>query len=374
MDSEDRLKTVDFDYHLPPELIAQSPLLERDQSRLMVLDRATNQVKHQIFKDITQYFRSGDVLVLNDSRVIPARLIGRKVGSGGRVELLLLEQLDSDRWRVLASGRRLLKGSKIRLDDREQGTTNIAAEIIEVLDGPLREVKFSLPITDLLNQIGQTPLPPYIKKPVANSERYQTIYARPSGSAAAPTAGLHLTSELLLLLREMGVIIEMITLHIGWDTFKPITSEYVDQHLIHSERVTLTTGTAKKINEAKLAGGRIWAVGTTTVRTLETAALRSAGFTGSMSSISGLDRSGRSLDACGWRPVVAYDGRTDLFIYPGFNFRVVDIMVTNFHLPQSSLILLVSAFARRDLIFQAYCQAVENEYRFYSFGDAMLII
>jgi S-adenosylmethionine:tRNA ribosyltransferase-isomerase len=374
MDSEDRLKIADFDYHLPAELIAQEPLPERDQSRLLVLSRSTNQIEHRHFQELIDYFRPGDVIVINDSRVIPARIMGRKANTGGKVELLLLEQLNPVNWRVLVGGRRLLLESKIQLVDRNQLTTSITAEVTNVLDGPIREVKFSRPIIDELNDIGHTPLPPYIRKPIENPDRYQTVYARPPGSAAAPTAGLHFTPEILLSLREKGVLIETITLHIGLDTFKPISTEFIDEHTIHSEWVTLTPEAARRINEAKLAGGRIWATGTTAVRALETAALRSGGLTGSLSEISALDRSGHPLNACGWRPVVAIDGKTDLFIYPGYQFRVVDALITNFHLPQSSLILLVSAFAGKETVARAYKQAIDKKYRFYSFGDAMLIL
>jgi S-adenosylmethionine:tRNA ribosyltransferase-isomerase len=374
MDSEDRLKIADFEYHLPAGLIAQEPLPERDKSRLLVLNRSTNHIEHRNFQKIIDYFRPGDVIVINDSRVFPARIMGQKVTSGGKVELLLLERLNPGYWRVLVGGRRLRRESKIQLIDRNQLTTNITAEVINVLDGPIREVKFSRPIIDELNDIGHTPLPPYIRKPIEDPDRYQTVYARPPGSAAAPTAGLHFTSELLLSLREKGVLIETITLHIGLDTFKPISTEFIDEHTIHSERVTLTPEAARRINEAKLAGGRIWATGTTAVRALETAALRSAGLTGSLTEISALDKTGHPLNACGWRPVVAIDGKTDLFIYPGYQFRVVDVLITNFHLPQSSLILLVSAFAGIETVSRAYEQAIDNQYRFYSFGDAMLIL
>lgn len=374
MNSEDRLKISDFYYNLPAELIAQEPLPERDKSRLLVLDRSTNHIEHRHFQEIIDYFRPGDVIVINDSRVIPARILGRKADSGGKVELLLLEQLNPGHWRVLVGGRRLQQGSKIHLIDRNQQMTSITAEVINVLDGPVREVEFSRPIIDELKDIGHTPLPPYIRKPIEDPDRYQTIYARPPGSAAAPTAGLHFTSELLLSLRKKGVLIESITLHIGLDTFKPVSTEFIDEHTIHREWVTLTPEAARRINETKLAGGRIWATGTTAVRALETAALRSAGLTGSLSEISALDRSGRSLNACGWRPVVAIDAKTDLFIYPGYQFRAVDVLITNFHLPQSSLILLVSAFAGTETVARTYKQAIDNQYRFYSFGDAMLIL
>jgi S-adenosylmethionine:tRNA ribosyltransferase-isomerase len=243
-----------------------------------------------------------------------------------------------------------------------------------VLDGSRREIAFDRPIEPLLDQLGHTPLPPYIQRPLDNGERYQTIYSRPTGSAAAPTAGLHFTADLLLSLREKGVLFETVTLHVGLDTFKPVTAEAVESHTIHSEWATLSPETAQRINEAKLAGGRVVAVGTTSVRVLETAALRSAGITGSLQTISRRDISGETTNICPWRPVAAFEGRSDLFIYPGYRYRAVDMLITNFHLPQSTLLMLVSAFAGREQIISAYAAAIEARYRFYSFGDAMLIL
>jgi S-adenosylmethionine:tRNA ribosyltransferase-isomerase len=242
-----------------------------------------------------------------------------------------------------------------------------------VLSGPQREISFSRPVEDYLYQHGHTPLPPYIHETLDDPERYQTVYSRPEGSAAAPTAGLHFTGDLLLALREKGVIFETVTLHVGLDTFKPVEAENIDEHLIHSEWATISSDTARRINEAKLAGGRIIAVGTTAVRVLETGALRSAGLTGSFQDISARDAAGETSKMCPWKPVAAFEGPTDLFIYPGYKFRAVEMMITNFHLPQSSLLMLVAAFAGHDKIKLAYETAVAQQYRFYSFGDAMLI-
>jgi S-adenosylmethionine:tRNA ribosyltransferase-isomerase len=379
------MKTSDFDYHLPPEQIAQHPLAERDASRLLVMHRADGRLEHRRFRDISDYLRPGDILVANNSRVIPARLYGRKVGSGGRVELLLLEELTAERaaereakseeraeerrWRVLAGGRRLVEGVAIELDDEAGRPAGIRATITAVLDGAQREVTFDRPLGPILDALGHTPLPPYIREPLADAGRYQTIYARPPGSAAAPTAGLHFSPELLLSLREKGVLFETCTLHVGLDTFQPVNEAQVEEHIIHSEWATLSPEAARRINEAKLAGGRLVAVGTTSVRVLETAALRSAGVMGSLQRMSEED----SL-ACPWRPVAAFEGPTDLYIYPGYRFRAVDALITNFHLPQSTLLMLVSAFAGRERILAAYETAVREGYRFYSFGDAMLIL
>jgi S-adenosylmethionine:tRNA ribosyltransferase-isomerase len=379
------MKTSDFDYHLPPEQIAQHPLAERDASRLLVMHRADGRLEHRRFRDISDYLRPGDILVANNSRVIPARLYGRKVGSGGRVELLLLEELTAERaaereakseeraeerrWRVLAGGRRLVEGVAIELDDKAGRPAGIRATITAVLDGAQREVTFDRPLGPILDALGHTPLPPYIREPLADAGRYQTIYARPPGSAAAPTAGLHFSPELLLSLREKGVLFETCTLHVGLDTFQPVNEAQVEEHIIHSEWATLSPEAARRINEAKLAGGRLVAVGTTSVRVLETAALRSAGVMGSLQRMSEED----SL-ACPWRPVAAFEGPTDLYIYPGYRFRAVDALITNFHLPQSTLLMLVSAFAGRERILAAYETAVREGYRFYSFGDAMLIL
>ena len=366
--------TEAFAYDLPPGKIAQHPAEPRDASRLLVLHRASGRREHRIFREIGDYLRPGDVLVANDSRVIPARLYGTKTESGGKVELLLLEQLGDVRWRALAGGRRLHEGTVITLHTRDGRESELTATISAELDGPQREVTFSEPVTPHLEALGHTPLPPYIHEPLADRERYQTVYARPAGSAAAPTAGLHFTGDLLLSLREKGVRFETVTLHVGLDTFQPVTAARAAGHTIHSEWATLSPETARRINEAKLAGGRIVAVGTTSTRVLETAALRSAGIAGSLQTISARDASGETSHICPWRPVAAFAGPTDLFIYPGYRFRAVDALITNFHLPRSSLLMMVAAFAGREQILEAYEVAKEKGYRFYSFGDAMLIL
>lgn len=367
------MKTSDFDYHLPAELIAQRPLPRRDASRLLVLHRGSGRIEHRQFTDILDYLHAGDILVANNSRVIPARLYGRKA-TGGQVEILLLEQVGERRWRALVGGKGLVKGTPITLHDRAGADSEVTATITAVLDGPQREITFSQPINEHLEQLGHTPLPPYIHHSLGDSERYQTVYAHPPGSAAAPTAGLHFSGDLLLSLREGGVLFETVTLHVGLDTFKPVTADEVAGHTIHSEWASLTPQSARRINEAWLAGGRLVAVGTTAVRTLETAALRSAGIGGSLRSISARDAAGETSNICPWKPVAAFEGPTDLFIYPGYRFRAVDALITNFHLPQSSLLMLVSAFAGREQVLAAYEEAIREEYRFYSFGDAMLIL
>jgi S-adenosylmethionine:tRNA ribosyltransferase-isomerase len=367
-------RTADFDYELPPERIAQHPVEPRDSSRLLVLHRDSDQREHRNFGEIGEYLRAGDILVANDSRVIPARLFGRKQDSGGRVELLLLERLGPARWRALAGGRRLRAGTAITLEAQEGQPSAITATITAVLDGAQREVTFNQPLQPYLEEVGHTPLPPYIHELLDDPERYQTVYARPPGSAAAPTAGLHFTGELLLSLREAGVLFETVTLHVGLDTFKPVEVENVAEHTIHSEWATLTPEAARRINDAKLAGGRLVAVGTTTARVLESAALRSAGIAGSLQQLSARDAAGETSNICPWKPVAAFTGPTDLFIYPGYRFRAVDAVITNFHLPRSSLLMMISAFAGRDLVLEAYREAIARDYRFYSFGDAMLIL
>lgn len=361
-----------FDYTLPPELIAQTPLAQRDASRLLVLERENGRLHHKTFTDILDYFKPGDVLVANDSRVIPARLYGQKP-TGGKVELLLLNPTDSGGWRVLAGGKRLNEGTTIQLFTADGEASNVEATVTAVLDGPLREVQFNAPTDNWLEQMGHVPLPPYIQERLTDAERYQTVYSRYDGSAAAPTAGLHFTADLLLALRDKGVLFETVTLHVGLDTFKPVTAEQVEAHHIHSEWATLSPESAQRINEAKLAGGKLVAVGTTAVRTLETAALRSAGIQGSLQTISARDAAGETTNLCPWKPVAAFSGPTDLFIYPGYRFRAVDRMITNFHLPKSSLLMLVSAFASLEQMKMAYETAVAHQYRFFSFGDAMLI-
>ena len=368
------MKTSDFSYHLPQEMIAQKPIEPRDASRLLVLHRDDGRVEHRIFRDVGEYLRPGDVLVANDSRVIPARLQGHKTETGGKVELLLLEELAPARWRVLAGGKRLHKGVKISLHENDGSEAPLTATIAAMLDGAQREVTFSEPLHEYLQALGHVPVPPYIRQAPQDPERYQTVYARAPGSAAAPTAGLHFTADLLLSLREAGVRFETVTLHVGLDTFQPVSAGRVAEHTIHSEWATLTAEAARRINEAKLAGGRIVAIGTTSARVLETAALRAAGLSGSLQDISARDAAGETTNLCPWQAVAAFSGRTDLFIYPGYRFRAVEAMITNFHLPESSLLMMIAAFAGRERILRAYKIAKEEGYRFYSFGDAMLIL
>ncbi len=357
------MNVSDFDYTLPPERIAQTPIEPRHASRLMVVNRQTGQISHHHFPEVVDLLRANDMLIANNSRVIPARLYGRKA-SGGKVEILLLKQIDALSWEVLVGGKRLCPGGVVELDD-----VDVQLTITENLGGARRKVKFSRPVDAWLDDAGHTPLPPYIHTRLDDAERYQTVFSRVNGSAAAPTAGLHFTPEILLALRNKGIPLDYVTLHIGLDTFKPVTVEQVEAHQIHRELAVLSTDTARRINQAKLAGGRLVAVGTTAVRTLETAALRSAGQTGSLRRASAL-----SPDACPWQAVAAIEEETDLFIYPGYTFRAVDMMLTNFHLPKSTLLMLVCAFAGKKLIFRAYEQAIAERYRFYSFGDAMLIL
>ncbi|HSM54786.1 MAG TPA: tRNA preQ1(34) S-adenosylmethionine ribosyltransferase-isomerase QueA [Candidatus Sulfomarinibacteraceae bacterium] len=368
------MKTKEFDYDLPQERIAQHPVEPRDSSRLLVLDRRQETIEHRIFHEIGEHLQPGDILVANDSRVYPARLYGYKTDTGGKVELLLLEREDHQRWRTLVGGSGLREGVQVSLYEKNGAVSDISGTVAAVLHGAEREIVFSEPLLPLLEQLGHTPLPPYIHETLDDSERYQTVFSRPLGSAAAPTAGLHFTGDLLLSLREEGVLFETCTLHVGLDTFKPVESAKVAEHTIHSEWATLSVEAARRINEAKLAGGRIVAVGTTSSRVLETAALRSAGIEGPLHDISARDTRGETSEICPWKPVAAFSERTDLYIYPGYRFRAVDAIITNFHLPQSSLLMMVSAFAGRELIMDAYKTAVDEAYRFYSFGDAMLIL
>jgi len=367
------MRTEEFDYQLPEKLIAQRPLAQRDSSRLLVLHRETGQIEHRQFRDLADYLHRGDILVANNSRVYPARLYGRKP-TGGRVELLLLERLDEKRWKAMAGGRNIIAGTEIKLERADGSLSHHIAKVVTVLDGSLREIEFDNWTDESLDMLGHTPLPPYIHEALEDAERYQTIYARPTGSAAAPTAGLHFTGDLLFDLRSKGVIFEMCTLHVGLDTFKPVVVEEIHQHTIHKEWAQLVPEVAKRINEAKLAGGKLFAVGTTAVRTLETGALRSAGILGSLQTISVRDAAGETSNICPWKPVSAFEEATDLLIVPGYKYRAVDAILTNFHLPKSSLIMLVAAFADRKQILEAYEMAIQNDYRFYSFGDAMLIL
>jgi S-adenosylmethionine:tRNA ribosyltransferase-isomerase len=340
------MKTSDFDYELPSERIAQTPVEPRDSSRLLVLDRTNKEITHSIFNQIGDYLHPGDLLVLNHTRVIPARIYGRKADSGGKVELLLLKREDALTWECLAGGKGLSVGRCVDFDG------GLRAEIIEALGGARRRARFSQPIESYLAQAGEMPLPPYIHTRLADPERYQTVYGREPGSAAAPTAGLHFTRELLERLTEAGIRQAWVTLHVGLDTFAPVTEAAPDEHHIHTEWCRMPAESARLINETRRAGGRIVAVGTTSVRTLESAA-----------------RTAQMGDAVGM-----YEGPTDLFILPGYLFRTVDAMITNFHLPRSTLVMLVSAFAGRERILAAYQTAIDQEYRFFSFGDAMLIL
>jgi len=340
------LKTSDFDYHLPPEFIAQTPIDQRDRSRLLILDRENGKIEHSAFWEIGDYLQPGDLLVLNETRVIPARIYAAKLPGGGKAELLLLNKKDELTWEVLVGGKGLKVGRQLRVDGGP------GAEVLAVLDGPRRLVGFKEPIESFLPEVGHVPLPPYIKTQLNDPERYQTVYARTSGSAAAPTAGLHFTQDLIDRLVRLEVNITSVTLHVGLDTFAPVTEDDPRGHVIHTEWCQVTTETAQVINKAKTNGGRIIAVGTTSVRTLESAARR----------------------AGSGEVVAAFEGQTDLFILPGYEFQAVDMMITNFHLPRSTLIMLISAFAGRETILETYQGAIDEGYRFYSFGDAMLII
>ena len=339
--------TRDFDYDLPPEYIAQHPVEPRDAARLLVLDRQSGQVEHARFRDIGRYLCPGDLLVLNETRVIPARLFARKLPGGGKAEILLLQRQDEYTWEALVGGKGLRNGRRFQLLSKTGEPLALHAEVVATLDGPRRFVRFDEPVEAYLEEAGNTPLPPYIHARLEDPERYQTVYARQAGSAAAPTAGLHFTNELIEALKTQGVGFARVTLHVGLDTFAPVTEADPAQHQIHTEWCEVTPETAACIREAQYSGGRVIAVGTTSVRTLETAA------------------AGGDV-----RPTT---GPTSLFILPGYNFRAVQAMVTNFHLPRSTLIMLVSAFAGRGNILAAYETAKKEGYRFYSFGDAMLI-
>lgn len=339
------MKTSDFDYHLPESSIAQTPIEPRDSSRLLVLHRGTGELEHRIFCDVTDYLNPGDLLVLNRTRVIPARIYARK-DTGGRVELLLLRRRDALTWEALVGGKGLRVGKRVHVADGP------SAEIIEILEGSERLIRFSEPIELYFLRAGNVPLPPYIHEKLNDPERYQTVYAREPGSAAAPTAGLHFTPRLLEELQVKGVQIAYVTLHVGLDTFAPVTEDDPVEHKIHTEWCELPQETAVLINRTHAASGRIIAVGTTSVRTLETVAVVNR-----QSSI-----------------VNAFTGPTSLFILPGYRFKIVDAMITNFHLPKSTLLMLVSAFAGRERILETYQVAVNKGYRFYSFGDAMLIL
>ncbi len=347
------MRTSDFNYYLPQELIAQTPLEPRDHSRLMVLGRSDNSLNHRSFFEVVDYLRNGDVLVFNDSRVIPARLSGRKADTGGRLEILLLRQLDSGGWEALVRpAKRTRVGSRLELaGDAEsgKGQDGVIAEVVEVREGGVRVISFS--DQSLLEGLGRIPLPPYIRVPLRNPERYQTVYADAAGSVAAPTAGLHFTPQLIDRIRSKGVRCLFVTLHVGLDTFLPVRESNPLEHKIHREYGVLDQETASQLSQARREGRRIICVGTTTVRLVEAAAQASNPLS-----------------------IQPFQGWVGLFILPGYWFQVVDALITNFHLPKSTLLMLVTAFTGKDVITRAYREAIAQRYRFYSFGDAMLIL
>lgn len=336
-----------FDYHLPEALIAQTPLKNRDESRLLVLGRQTGDIEHKHFKDVIDYLDKGDTLVLNDTRVMPARLFGLKEETGAKVEMLMLTQISGNDWEVLLKpAKRIKVGNKLTFGDGK-----IVAECIEELNqgGRIMRLHYEGILQERLDELGEMPLPPYIKERLDDQDRYQTVYAKASGSAAAPTAGLHFTDELLNRIKAKGINIAFITLHVGLGTFRPVSVDNIDDHEMHSEYYQMDQETAKLLNETKSKGHRVISVGTTSTRTLETIMQTNEIFK-------------------------AQSGWTDIFIFPGYTFKAIDGLITNFHLPKSTLVMLVSAFSSRDYILNAYQQAVKSEYRFFSFGDAMLII
>ena len=340
------MKASDFDFYLPQELIAQHPLEKRDEARLMVLDKQSGNIEHKVFRDVLDYLEEGDCLVLNDTRVLPARLFGTKEGSGGKMEFLLLKRKEKDLWETLVKpGRRAQIGSRFLF-----GNGELKAQVVAIGEEGSRLVRFEYEgiFEEVLDRLGQMPLPPYIKEKLEDKEMYQTVYSREQGSAAAPTAGLHFTEELLKRIEEKGVKLAFLTLHVGLGTFRPMKVENIDEHVMHSEYYSLSKESAEAINSCKENGNKVVAVGTTSTRTLET--------------IGGEDS--RVREQSGW---------TDIFIYPGYEFKIVDALITNFHLPKSTLLMLVSALSSRDIILNAYETAVKEKYRFFSFGDAMII-
>lgn len=341
------MELKEFYYYLPEELIAQEPIDRRDQSRLLVLERKEGSIKHRIFTDLLGYLRKGDCLVLNDTKVIPARLYGTKQNSGGKMEFVLLKKVGQDMWEVLVKpGRRARAGSRFVF-----GQGELTAEVLEEVEGGNRIVRFEYHgiFENVLDEVGIMPLPPYIKKELNNKSRYQTVYARNDGSAAAPTAGLHFTKELLNSIKEIGVSIAYVTLHVGLGTFRPVKAERIEEHKMHSEYFEISREACDTINHTKKCGNRVIAVGTTSCRVLETIS----------------DKNGVVNPGEGW---------TDIFIYPGYSFKIIDGIITNFHLPESTLLMLVSAFGGKENILNAYNEAISQRYRFFSFGDAMLII
>ncbi len=340
------LKKEDFYFELPQELIAQDPLEDRSGSRLLVLDKESGEIEHRTFRDIKEYLEPGDCLVINDTKVIPARLIGSKVGTNAKIEILLLKRKENDIWETLVKpGKKAKPGTKISF-----GEGLLIGEVLDVVDEGNRLIQFSYEgiFEEILDQLGQMPLPPYITHQLEDKNRYQTVYAKHSGSAAAPTAGLHFTPELLEEIKESGVEIAHVTLHVGLGTFRPVKVENIQEHHMHSEFYRIEASEAEKINRAKREGHRVICVGTTSCRTVESAA----------------KPDGTLSECSGW---------TEIFIYPGYRFKVLDCLLTNFHLPESTLIMLVSALAGREHVLHAYEEAVKERYRFFSFGDAMLI-
>ena len=340
------MKLEEFDYNLPEELIAQVPIAKRDESRLMVLHRESKKVEHKTFKDIIDYLRPGDCLVRNNTKVIPARLYGKKE-TGANVEFVLLNQIEGDIWEsIVRPGNKLKPGTKV-----EFGDGLLKATILDIMDGGTRKVEFEYEgiFNEILDKIGLMPLPPYIHESLKEKDRYQTVYAKYDGSAAAPTAGLHFTPELLKKIEEKGVKIANVTLHVGIGTFRPVKEENIEEHKMHTEHFYIKQEDVEKINETKKAGGRVIAVGTTSCRVLETIASEETGL------------------------VNATEGDTGIYIYPGYKFKCIDGLITNFHLPKSTLLMLVSALAGREFVLDAYNEAVKEKYRFFSFGDAMLI-
>ena len=339
------MKVSDFNYDLPEELIAQHPYDKRDEARLMVLDRKTQTIEHKVFKDIIDYLEPGDCLVINNTKVLPARLLGKK-DTGAKIEFLLLKRIEGDYWEVMVRpGNKLKPGTKVSFGDGI-----LKAEILEVLEGGNRKVKFEYKgiFNEILDKIGLMPLPPYIKETLKDKDKYQTVYAKYDGSAAAPTAGLHFTEELLDKIKKKGIEVANVTLHVGIGTFRPVKVENVEDHLMHSEHFYIKQEDVDKINKAKEAGHRVIAVGTTSCRVLESIA----------------DENGK---------VKATEADTSIFIYPGYKFKCLDCLITNFHLPESTLIMLVSSLAGREFILKAYNEAVKERYLFFSFGDAMFI-
>lgn len=340
------MKTEDFDYYLPENLIAQTPLIKRDNSKLMVLDRKTGEIKHDIFYNIINYLNPGDTLVLNDTKVMPARIIGQKIDTSAVIELLLLKNINGDNWECLVKpAKRVKEGTIISF-----GSGKLKAKCVKVGEEGIREFTFLYNgiFYEILDELGSMPLPPYIKEKLTDKNRYQTVYAKNIGSAAAPTAGLHFTKELLSTIKAKGIQICYITLHVGLGTFRPVNVEDVTTHKMHSEFYSMSKDVADALNKAKKENKRIIAVGTTSTRTLETI----------------MTKYGTFKETSGW---------TDIFIYPGYTFKAIDAQITNFHLPKSTLIMLVSAFATKEIILTSYEEAVKNKYRFFSFGDAMLI-